>query len=318
MLVRIIKITVSMLIFMLAAGIGTYITVHLLIRGENKVIVPALEGKEVVHALEVLSDLGLNTKVKGSQFSPSVHKHHIIAQDPEAGNEIKRGRDVRLIISRGARTVVYPNLAGINLPHAQILLEQNGLHQGYLSHVYHPNRPEQEIVTQSPPAGFGGLRGDTINLLVSAGPAPISIRMFDLKGMDLNQAITIIEKERLTLGKISSVIDPTVDDNTITIQSPSAGYRVNRGAQVDITINRQVQRPAGTRTDTAHLYRYRVAPGFMRQQVRIRINRPKATFDLFNAFVKPGKEIWLLVPRDVTTTLFLYLDGVLSKTEHYD
>jgi serine/threonine-protein kinase len=307
-----------MLIFMLAAGIGTYMTVHLLIRGENKVVVPALVGKEVVHALEVLSDLGLNTKVKGSQFSPSVPKHHIIAQDPEPGNEIKRGRDVRLVISRGARTVIYPNLAGIDLPQAQILLEQNGLRQGYLSHAYHQDRPEQEIVTQFPPSGSRGLRGDTIDLLVSAGPAPISIRMFDLKGMDLNQAITIVEKARLAVGNISAVIDPTADDDTILSQSPGAGYRVNLGAQVDITISRQAPRRTGIRHGSAQLYRYRVASGFLRQQVRIRINRPNATFDIFNAFVKPGTEIWLLVPRDVATTLFLYLDGELAKTEHYD
>ena len=52
MLRRALKIAATMLVFMLAAGVGTYMTVHLLIRGENKVVVPMLVGKQVVYALE--------------------------------------------------------------------------------------------------------------------------------------------------------------------------------------------------------------------------------------------------------------------------
>lgn len=303
---------------MLAAGAGTYMTVHLLIRGENKVVVPMLVGMQVVHALETLTDLGLNAKVKELRFDPSVPKNHIIAQRPEPGNEIKRGRDVRLVISRGARSVVYPNLAGIDLPQAQILLEQNGLRQGSVSHVHHSSRPRQTIVTQYPPPGSIGLRGDAIDLLVSEGPAPVSIRMLDLKGLGLDQAIAAIEKDRLILGNITTVSDPSMADDTVTSQVPGAGHRVDVGALVDITISRQVKKRTSFSSSNAQFFRYRVMQGFLRQHVRVRINRPGASFDLFNGFVRPGNEIWLLVPRDVPTTLFLYLDGVLAKTEHYD
>lgn len=303
---------------MLTAGGGTYLTVHLLIRGENKVVVPMLVGKQVVHALETLTDLGLNTKVKELRFDPSVPKHHIIAQLPEPGTEIKRGRDVRLVISRGARTVVYPNLAGIDLPQAQILLEQNGLRQGNVSHVHHPSRPRQTIVTQYPPAGSKGLRGDMIDLLVSEGPAPVYIRMLDLKGLGLDQAIAAIEKDRLILGKVTTVSDPSMAADTVTNQAPGAGHRVDMGTLVDLTISRHIKQRAGFSSSDTQLFRYRVMQGFLRQHVRVRINRPGASFDLFNGFVRPGHDIWLLVPKDVPTTLFLYLDGVLTKTEHYD
>jgi serine/threonine-protein kinase len=307
-----------MLVFMLAAGVGTYLTVHLLIRSENKVVVPMLVGKQVVHALETLTDLGLNTKVKELRFDPSVPKNHIIDQLPEPGTEIKQGRDVRLVISRGARTVIYPNLAGIDLPQAQILLEQNGLCQGNVCHVHHPSRPRQTIVTQYPPAGSRGLRGDAIDLLVSEGPAPVSIRMRNLKGLGLDQAIATIEKNRLILGQVTTVSDPSMAADTVTRQVPGAGHRVDVGAQVDITISRQVKKRPSFSSSNTQFFRYRVMLGFLRQHVKVRINRPSASFDLFNGFVKPGNEIWLLVPNDVPTTLFLYLDGVLAKTEHYD
>jgi serine/threonine-protein kinase len=277
-----------------------------------------LVGKQVVHALETLTDLGLNTKVKELRFDPSVPKNHIIDQLPEPGTEIKQGRDVRLVISRGARTVIYPNLAGIDLPQAQILLEQNGLCQGNVCHVHHPSRPRQTIVTQYPPAGSRGLRGDAIDLLISEGPATVSIRMRNLMGLGLDQAIATIEKNRLILGQVTTVSDSSMASDTVTRQVPGAGHRVDVGALVDITISRQIEKRTSVSSSSTQFFRYRVMQGFLRQHVRVRINRPSVSFDLFNGFVKPGNEIWLLVPNDVPTTLFLYLDGILAKTEHYD
>jgi beta-lactam-binding protein with PASTA domain len=106
--------------------------------------------------------------------------------------------------------------------------------------------------------------------------------------------------------------------DTVTRQVPGAGHRVDVGALVDITISRQIEKRTSVSSSSTQFFRYRVMQGFLRQHVRVRINRPSVSFDLFNGFVKPGNEIWLLVPNDVPTTLFLYLDGILAKTEHYD
>ena len=54
MLSRILKITLLMMVFIITAGVSTYLTIHLLIRGKDTVVVPDLEGKEIVYALEIL------------------------------------------------------------------------------------------------------------------------------------------------------------------------------------------------------------------------------------------------------------------------
>ena len=151
-LIRFVKILVFIAVFMLAAGLGTYVTVHLLIRSGATVVVPDLIGKDVVYALEVLSDLGLNTKVKGSKFNPDIAKNHIIGQAPEPGSEIKKGRDVRLMISKGARTVIMPNLIGMRLPMASILITENDLNIGNKSYTYHESDKDR-ILSQYPPSG---------------------------------------------------------------------------------------------------------------------------------------------------------------------
>jgi hypothetical protein len=68
----------------------------------------------------------------------------------------------------------------------------------------------------------------------------------------------------------------------------------------------------------ATLFRYRVAQGFLRQNVRVRINRSDAAMIIYDQFVKPGEAVWLLIPRDAPTALFLYLDDELRLTKHFD
>jgi beta-lactam-binding protein with PASTA domain len=315
---RFVKIGLYISIFMLAAGLGTYFTVNLLIHSENSVIVPDLMGKEVVYVLEVLTDLGLNTKVKGSQYSPTIAKNHIIAQVPDPGTEIKQGRDVRLIISKGPQAVVYPNLVGMDLPLAAIALEENDLRRGNVSYTYQRQRPKDEILAQFPQTGTTGLRESTVDLLVSAGPRPQWVRMIDLKGQGLESAIDTIEKYHLVVGNISQVDQPDIQDNLVLDHSPSKGYPVSTGSSIDLTINHRTQKSNATQRQEGTLFRYRAPQGFLRRQARVRIIRPDGAFDIFNDFIEPGEEIWLLVLRDMPTALFLYLEGELSMTKNYD
>ncbi|MFZ1984425.1 MAG: PASTA domain-containing protein [Desulfatitalea sp.] len=318
MLKRIAKTLLLMAVFMAAAAISTYLTVHLLIRGEDTVVVPDLVGKEVVLTLERLSDLGLNTKVKGSEYSVSVPKHRVISQDPEPGSEIKRGRDVRIIISKGAQTVVMPNLIGMGLAQARIFLTDNDLRPGQLSYTYDKAASKEEILSQYPLAGNMGLRGKAVDLLVSAGPAPRSILMVALRGLGFNQATEIIERHHLTTGAIRSIRDSALADDTVVEHRPAAGYPVLVGSAVEFSVNRLATSASNGRQEKVALFRHRTAQGFLKQHVRVRLNRPMAAVELLDDFIRPGREIWLLVPRDEPATLFLYVDDELVDTTHYE
>ncbi len=68
MITKIAKIAGLGLAFIFVAGISAYLTLTLIIKSEDTVIVPDLEGKDVVYALELLTELELITKVKGSEY----------------------------------------------------------------------------------------------------------------------------------------------------------------------------------------------------------------------------------------------------------
>jgi hypothetical protein len=72
--------------FVVVAGISAYLTLTLIIKTEDTVIVPDLEGKDVVYALELLTELELNTKVKGSEYTTDIPKNHVVFQEPQPGS----------------------------------------------------------------------------------------------------------------------------------------------------------------------------------------------------------------------------------------
>jgi serine/threonine-protein kinase len=116
--------------FIFIVGISAFFVLTLMIKSEDTVIIPKVTGKDVIYALEILSDLGLNTKVKGSEYNDNIPKNHIIFQDPEPGSEIKKGRDVKIILSKGAKEALTPNLKGLTIDQARIILEENELCPG--------------------------------------------------------------------------------------------------------------------------------------------------------------------------------------------
>ena len=317
MFTRFLKIALFMLIFMATAGLGTYFTVHLMIRNESVVVVPDLINREVIYALEVLTDLGLNTKVKKFEFNPSVPKHHVISQNPDPGREIKQGRDVRLVISKGNPMVVFPNLTGTSLAMATVLIAQNDLKRGALAYTADA-QPRDTILAQVPAAGESGMRGDTVDLLASAGPAIVWMPMADLNGSGLDNAVAIIEKNKLELGVITQTDRPEIPNDTVIDHLPPAGYPVMPGNTVSLTINRHLDRARADRTTGSTLFRYRAPHGFLRQKARVRISRASGAADILDRFVKPGEEIWLLILRDEPTTLLLYLDDDLNLTKHFE
>ena len=146
MISRIIKIGALMVMFAVVVGASAYLTLTMIIKSEDTVVVPRLVGKEVVYALELLTDLGLNTKVEGSEYSSEIPKNNVIFQEPEPGSEIKKGRDVRIIISKGSKTILMPNLEKLPVQQARIILEENSLCQGEITGTYNNHVKKDSII----------------------------------------------------------------------------------------------------------------------------------------------------------------------------
>ena len=321
MIAKIAKIAGVAVAFVAVAGISAYLSLTLIIRSEDTVIVPDLEGKDVVYALELLTQLELNTKVKGAEYTTDIPKNHVVFQEPQPGSEIKKGRDVKIIISRGPKTVSMPNLIALSIQQANIILEENDMCPGKLSRTYNAEIEKDGVIAQFPAAGSVIARGTCIDLLVSKGMRPVAFEMPELAGLTLEDALQSIEKINLSIGKLKSAYQKGKPRNIIVEQEPVSGQRVIIGSPVSLLINREPPKEGSGQfygEAAGSLFSYRLDNGFLNRHIRISLNSDGFTNDLFDDFVKAGEEIWLLIPRDKEATLFLYENDRLVMTKTYD
>jgi len=315
---KIAKISVLVFIFIAVFGVSTYLSLTLIIKSEDTVVVPELVGKDVIYALEALTGLGLSTKVKGSEYSSEIPKNHVIRQAPEPGSEIKKGRDIRITISKGATTILMPDLTGLPIQQARIILEENDLCEANISSVYINNVEKDQIIAQNPPEGKEIEREKCVDLLVSAG-APINkYNMPDLYGLSPDDAIMLIGKNRLIQGEIKSFFDAEKPDNIVVSQEPLSGYQVSEKSVVNLVINKEpaeMNRQNIFNLDSACFFRYRIGNGFLSRHLRVQLYRNGTAIDIFDNPIKPAEEIMLFIPKDPDNFILIYLDDAIVKPD---
>lgn len=320
MISKIVKITLLLVVFVTLAGISAYLTLTFLIKGEDTVVVPQLTGKKVVDVLKTLSDLGLNTKVGGSEYHDRVPLNHVVSQEPSPGMEIKKGRDVRIVISMGRRKIQVPDIIGMTLAQGLVVLEEKGLCGGVRSQTYSPVVKKDKIIAQSPAADIGISQGECVDLLVSSGERPRAYKMPDLNGLSLEDAILAIERHHMNFGDARSVYRKGKPLNSVIEQEPPAGSRVVEGTVVNLLANRRSGREEPVRLDIrrgVNLFRFKTDNGFIKSRIRVTLDWLGMSNDIFNGYMKPGKQFWFLIPRDNRVQVKVYQDDELIRSETY-
>ncbi len=317
MIRRILKFSLLFGAFIVISGVTAYLTLNFFITSEPGTVVPDLSGKHVVAALEILSDLSLNTKVKGMNYSAEIPVHHVISQNPRPGFEIKPGRDVRIILSKGPETVVMPSLRGMTFNQAKIVLDENGLSVNNVTRVHQDLSSEGVLIAQTPSPGKTIHREEAVDLLVSLGKRPAGFIMPDLSGLSIVEGINRLERAQLALGSVNSTTLPNSPVDKIIDQSPAPGHRVFSGETVNLTVNRNksTEKKPFPASGGLLLIRHTPAPGFLNRHIRLRLNSYGLSVDLFDTFVNPGRDLWCFIPTEKNTTAFLYEDNLLVKSE---
>ena len=322
MIRRVAKISVLLIVFLIITGTTAYLTLTFIIKNEDTVVVPDLLGKDVVYSLEILTDLGLNTKIKGSEYNDDFPKNHVILQEPLPGSEIKKGRDLRILLSRGPKVITMPNVTGLPVRQAHLLLEESGLCMGHDTYVHDTETADKDVViAQDPLYSIRVSRGRCVNLLVSMGQRPRAYQMLDLKGLSVDEAVIYIERSHLQVGRFRYEFHQDRPDNIIVEQYPESGYRVLEKSPIDLVVNRKFGR--GNRNNVSQaqrsgFFRHKTDFGFLKKHVQVRLDSMGVSSELYNNFMGPDQELWLLVPTNTIATLFLYVDGELVKTQVYN
>lgn len=318
MLRPIFKFLIILVVFSTIAGLSAFFTLSFFIKSEETVIVPDLEGKDAIFALQFLGGMELNTRVRGFEYDDDIPKNHVIQQSPEPGRMIKKGRDVSLLLSRGSPMVTVPDLKGRNVSQALLIVEENGLAKGHQSFVYSGDAAQDTVLAQHPPPGKSVKRSNSVDLLISRGVRPAAYQMPDLKGRYLDESMQLIDRYNLMLESATTEYDESKPENTVLRQDPPAGHYIEEDSHVALTVNRKAKKEKNGSTDTGRLFTYQIPHGYLNQHVRLELSIYGMTVTIYDGLMKPGKEIWTIVPEHAQAVLFLYLNNELAASEIYN
>ncbi len=303
-------------LFGIVIALAAYLTLRLIVTSEDVVVVPDLVGKDVVYTLEILTDLGLNTKVSSHEYSTEIPKNHVTFQQPDPGAEIKKNRDVRIVVSKGPQTVTVPNLVGMDIHGANVILEDNGLIVGMASKTYSDATEAGQVMGQFPAPGTRVERGTALDMLVGLGKRPVELVMPRLAGHSMQEAILALEQSQLSLGRIEYAAEADLPEDMVIKHDPPAGFPVPVGNLVNLTVNKGENKPIADQ-HTFHLLSYSIPPGLLKRHVKFRVNAFGLVYDLVDVFAKPGQRLQVLLPGGKQTRFFLYEDEHLVRAHAF-
>jgi serine/threonine-protein kinase len=199
-------------------------------KGPERYDVPKLR-KLTVEEAEVA--LGAANLVLGEQteaYDDKVKKDDIISTDPPAGESVKPGTEVAVVVSKGPEPVTMPTLVGTDGDAAETTLADLGLK------VDRSNKTSESVakglvISTDPDAGATTFRGETVTLVVSKGPPLVTVP--NVVGKNESEARATLEDA----GFVVSVNKPLgFVVFGVNSQNPRGGTKAPKGSTVTITV----------------------------------------------------------------------------------
>ncbi|MBB5831618.1 PASTA domain-containing protein [Brachybacterium aquaticum] len=190
--------------------------------------VPLVTGTPLADAEAALSASDLTVRTE-ERFDASVPAGHVISSEPSTGATVKKGDDIRVVVSKGEETFPVPALEGVALEDARAEVEALGLELVEDDPEYSETVPEGQVISQSASADALPVGGE-VHVVVSQGRMPLSVP--NETGNSGSAARSALEAAgfEVTVGEAHSA---SVPRGAVVSQSPASGT-LYRGDTVHI------------------------------------------------------------------------------------
>ncbi|NLV42855.1 MAG: PASTA domain-containing protein [Candidatus Hydrogenedentes bacterium] len=201
------------------------------------VAVPDLSGLTRAEAEAALAAAGLAAGVVTEEHSGEVPAGQVIRQTPGAGFYLASGSAVAFVVSLGPPPVAVPDLTGLTVPEAEAALAAAELTAGAVTEEHSATVPAGRILRQDPVAGIQVAPGSAVALVVSLGPAPVTVPVPNVMGLTVSEAEAALAAAGLVVGGASEEYSATVPAGRILRQDPAAGLQVAPGSAVALVVS---------------------------------------------------------------------------------
>lgn len=138
-------------------------------RGSQLIDVPRVRGQTIRQAELILQEAGFLVGGRATSDDDALPKGTVVGTIPGSGSRLPRRAVVNLLINAQLRDdyTWCPNLAGLNIEEARILLRERGLLVGRVSRRYNPDVDPGGVLDQSLTPGEELPLGTEVDLVIS-------------------------------------------------------------------------------------------------------------------------------------------------------
>jgi serine/threonine-protein kinase len=154
-------------------------------------------------------------------------------QNPPAGTVVDVGSTVTITISKGQDLVAVDDVTGKTYDAAKSILTGNDFKVKKKSQS-DDTIPKNQVISQDPPGGTQAQRGSEVVLVVSSGPAAVTVPpLINVKQADATAQLTQLGLQTAVVQAASTVYK----EGRVSAQDPAAGQQVAKGSTVTITVS---------------------------------------------------------------------------------
>lgn len=218
-------------------GASAYVSFSLFVRS-GSTQAPDVVGLPEGEAVSVLADQGFRlTRADNPEaYDEAVPAGHILRQSPRAGSLVKRGSEVKVVVSSGQEMVEVPELAGSVLQAAQVALAAAGLRIGRTASVYAAAASPGTVVDQVPQPGSRVGRASAVDLFLCLESFGETYLMPDLVYRRYEEVRRFFESRGLRFGSVKFEPYEGVAAGTVLRQFPLAGHPLRRRDTISLVV----------------------------------------------------------------------------------
>lgn len=286
-----------------------------LIPSSATVTIPSFVGQTLNDANAEISRLELTSAVVDHQVSDRYPKDVVIMQRPDAGEQVRQGRQVSFVISDGIVARLMPDLRYQSMREVRLDLSQAHLQLGKIAYTTSDFIPEDHVVSQNPGPLTSVHEGDTVALVVSRG-GRANLVVPDFIGLTIDQARSLAGDAGVKIGQIvwTPLGRSGPPHGMVARQAPAPRARIASYDPVALQVS------AGPNESGYILRQVHVLVSVPQaqnvdndQQLDVRLSMRDATgrYDFYHAYADPGQKLDFTVTAVGTSVLDMYVNDTL-------
>ncbi len=209
-----------------------------LFKVEN-VEVPNFVSMNVEDAKELAGKVGLRLNIS-RKYDNTIPKDEVVNQLTSEGMKVKKGFEIKIIVSDGSKLATVPDLIYKTEMEAERMLVDEGLETGEVVEEF-SELPVGTVIDQNPRANFKVAENSAVDYVISKGPEVVTINMPSLEGKTLEEAKNIISRYNLTLGDVGKEYSDIYEEGIVIDQNIGANTQVQEESVVNLIVSKGIE-----------------------------------------------------------------------------